>query len=346
MLCCWRFIFLATPGCVTVRRQTLLQITLIQQAHIMTEDSPPLLQFFIFSFNRGEFLQNCVESIRLCAPGSAVTIWDDNSTDKLTRELLAILPDTPGLRVNVRQPALDESGDRSKHGGLYNNLQSACLSAPGNSLICCIQDDMQLVRPISVEEIVSWKTLLDSGVHRGFIQPAFLKTKSAETVFVPEKNAYHINRQHRSAGAWYSDVFMISTQVLSETGWQFKSRESQNEQQARQHLDQMVYLKNPFVAWLPGAPAWRGKRRTLAMRWAEKSRRCGFYPFKIMSTDDATAFCRRSHELLPLAESCLELRGGECGTEHSAGINKPWFYYPLQNKRGLKLLNKIELLLK
>src|SRR5690606_7680276 len=119
---------------------------------------------------------------------------------------------------------------------------------------------------------------------------------SAQIVFVPEKNAYHINRQHRSAGAWYSDVFMTSTHLLSQAGWQFKTRESQNEQQARQHFDQMVYLKNPFVAWLPGAPAWRGKRRTLAMRWAEKFRCCGFYPLQIMAAEESDRFCQRSHE--------------------------------------------------
>lgn len=272
-----------------------------------------------------------------CAPGSTVTIWDDNSSDELTRKVLTSLASSHDVSVAIRQPALDENGGRSKHGGLYNNLQSACSSAPENSLLCCIQDDMQLVRPITAEEIAHWQSLMDSGAHHGFIQPAFLKARSAETVFVPEKNAYHINRQHRSAGAWYSDVFMASAKNLSGVDWQFKHRESQNEQQARQHFDQMLYLKNPFVAWLPGAPAWRGKRRTLAMRWAEKSRRCGFYPLTVMTPGEAEGFCQRSPDLLPLAESFLTLRHGE--------LRKPWFYYPLQNKRGLKLLNKIELLL-
>lgn len=328
----------AAPNCDTVCRQTLLQITIIRQVDIMTSISPPVLHFLVFSFNRGEFLQNCIESIVKCAPGCPVTVWDDNSTDAFTRDVLSGLPALPGAAIDVRQPALDAGGGRSKHGGLYNNLQNACSSVPDNSLICCIQDDMQLVRPINADEIAEWQSLLDSGVHKGFLQPAFLKAVSAQTVFVPDKNAYHINRQHRSAGAWYSDVFMTSTRLLLQAGWQFKTREAQNEQQARQCFDQMLYLKNPFVAWLPGAPAWRGKRRTLAMRWAEKSRRCGFYPLSIMASDQANTFCQRRHELLPLAESYLALRDNT--------LAKPWFYYPLQDKRGLKLLNKIELLLR
>jgi hypothetical protein len=303
----------------------------------MTTCSDTRLHFLIFSFNRGEFLRNCIESIMLCSPTSDITVWDDNSTDPFTRTVLSSLPQHLDVSIDIRQPPLDESGVRSKHGGLYNNLQRAWTSLADDTLICCIQDDMQLVRPIDTEEINSWKELLDAGLHRGFIQPAFLKTATEKTAFMPEKNAYMVNRQHRSAGAWYSDVFMISTRLLKETAWHFQHREAHNEQQARQHFEQMGYLKNPFVAWLPGAPAWRGKRRTLAMRWAEKSRRCGFYPLKILPAADSESFCLRSHELLPLAESYLKLREGE--------LEQPWFYYPLQDRRGLKLLNKIELLL-
>lgn len=305
----------------------------------MTTDTAGNLHFLVFSFNRGEFLRNCIESIKHCAPDSRITIWDDNSTDELTCGIVAALAGSSTL-IDVRQPALDEHGNRSKHGGLYNNLQSACASVADGSLICCIQDDMQLVRSISSDEINHWNLLLQTGVHKGFIQPAFLKAVSADIVFVAGKNAYHVNRQHRSAGAWYSDVFMTRIDLLRQVNWQFRARESQNELQARDNFDQMVYLKNPFVAWLPGAPAWRGKRRTWAMRQAERSRRCGFYPLQIMSAQARQDFCARPADVLPLAEEFLQLRDG------NGALEKPWFYYPLQGKRGLKLLNKIELLFK
>ncbi len=260
-------------------------------------------------------------------------IWDDNSTDQMTRQILAEL----GAEVEIHQPPLDEDGSRSKHGGLYQNLQSALEHLPDNVLMCAIQDDMQIVRPVSAEEIEQWQQLF-AEQHRGFVQPAFLKAKSADIHYQTDKNAYCVQRQHRSAGAWYSDVFMINTGLLHEQQWQFQQREAHNEQQARQHFEQMLYLKNPFVAWLPGAPAWRGKQRTLAMRWAEKSRQCGFYPIQIMSEQKSQEFCQRSAEQLPLAEQWLTLQ--------TATLAKPWFYYPLQGQRGLKLLNKLELLLK
>lgn len=302
-----------------------------------------MLHFLVFSFNRGEFLHNCVQSILRCAPDCAITIWDDNSSDELTRQTLTQLHSHE--QVSVRQPSLarlgGEGGDNSeqgKHGGLYNNLQSAWTALPDDSLICCIQDDMQLVRPLAADEIQRWADLLASGRHRGFMQPAFLKAVSADIRSVPEKQGYCIDRQHRSAGAWYSDVFMTSTRLLRESNWQFQPREAGNEQQARLHFDQMVYLKDPFVAWLPGAPAWRGKKRTLAMRWAEKSRQCGFYPFEIMTASAAAGFRQRPPESLPLAETCLKL-------QQDRTLSTPWFYYPLQGRRGLKLLNRLQLLI-
>lgn len=294
----------------------------------------PALYILIFSFNRGEFLRHCVHSITECIPDAHIVVWDDNSTDAMTREVL----DTLRGSIEVHQPALDEHGGRSKHGGLYQNLQAAWQQLPDDVLICAIQDDMQIVRPVSADDIAQWQHLFEHGQHRGFMQPAFLKARSADIYYVPEKLGYRIDRQQRSAGAWYSDVFMINTRLLREQHWQFQTREANNEQQARQHFEQMIYLKNPFVAWLPGAPAWRGKRRTLAMRWAENKRQCGFYPLQTLDRAQTAAFCQRPPEQLPLAEHYLSLQQGS--------LAKPWFYYPLQGQRGLKLLNKLELLLR
>jgi len=298
-------------------------------------DSP--LHFLVFSFNRGEFLAHCINSIQRCAPGCAITIHDDNSTDTQTQQILAELADSDaGIRV-VQPPA--DNGD-SKHGGLYGNMQRACAAVDDNTLICTLQDDMQLVRPLRRVDLDHWLALYNSGQHRGFLQPAFLKSLgakvSADDVSYDSSNqVYHVNRHKRSAGAWYSDVFMIQARLLREHNWQFASRESGNEQQARQHFEQMGYLRNPFVAWLPGAPAWRGKRRTLAMKLAERQRHCGFYPFRLMNEDESAAFCARDAEQLPIAETWLTLE--------SAKLAKPWFYYPLQDQRALKLVNRLEL---
>ena len=49
------------------------------------------LQFCVFSFNRGRFLEHCVRSIERCAPTAAVHIYDDASDDPDTLAALARL---------------------------------------------------------------------------------------------------------------------------------------------------------------------------------------------------------------------------------------------------------------
>jgi glycosyltransferase involved in cell wall biosynthesis len=298
------------------------------------------LHFLVFSFNRGELLAHCIDSIRRCAPNCPITIHDDNSTDELTRQIITDL----AADIVVVQPA--ECGVESKHGGLYSNMQRACSAIDDDVLICTLQDDMQMVRPLQRTELDHWHGLFARGQHCGFLQPAFLKGpevtgSGANAVsYDSDKCVYLLDRLKRSAGAWYSDVFMIQAGLLRQRNWQFATRESGNEQQARQYFEQMGYLRNPFVAWLPGAPAWRGKRRTLALKWAEKSRRCGFYPFNIMSDEQSAAFCARDSGQLPIAETYLTLAAVD---GKPADLDKPWFYYPLQNRRVLKLANRMEL---
>ena len=308
------------------------------------------LHFLVFSFNRGEFLAHCINSIQRCAPGCAVTVHDDNSSDAHTQQVLAELVKADNGIAVVQPPA--DNGD-SKHGGLYGNMQRACAAVDDNTLICTLQDDMQLVRPLRRADLDQWLALYNqqdsnkqhnSQQHHGFLQPAFLKSLGAkvstdDVSYESNKQVYLINRQKRSAGAWYSDVFMIQAKLLRQHNWQFAARESGNEQQARQHFEQMGYLRNPFVAWLPGAPAWRGKRRTLAMKLAERNRHCGFYPFSIMSDEKSNAFCARDAGQLPVAEEWLSLQANR----GESSLAKPWFYYPLQDQRALKLANRLEL---
>jgi hypothetical protein len=93
----------------------------------------------------------------------------------------------------------------------------------------------------------------------------------------------------------------------------------------------MGYLFAPFAMWLPEVPAYRGKRKTLALRWAEQRRGCGFYPFRIMSADEVERLLARGPEVLPVAEDFLH---GERSTPPA-----PWTYNPLQAEPLLKRLN-------
>jgi hypothetical protein len=292
------------------------------------------MQFWVFSYNRGEFLQNCVNSIAQCAPQCPVTIFDDDSTDPATLEVLAAL----ATRHTVRRPTA--SAGAGKHGGLYANMQAAFAATPDADLFCFLQDDMQLVRPLLSAEIGTLGAMLEDATSPRFLQPAFMKgadrKRHAGLVrFDAATAAYLIDRHHHSAGAWYSDILVGHAGRLRQAGWHFLPGEAANEQQARQQLGQLLYLKNPFAAWLPNVPAWRGKTRTLGLRLAHRAGNCGFHPLCSLSQQQAAAFVARDPAQLPYAEDWLTLGEGK--------LPEPWRYHPLQGRRALKLLNSLEL---
>jgi len=295
-----------------------------------------MMQVAIFSFNRGNFLKNCVDSIERCAPWCQIKIFDDNSDDPSTRKLL----DELATRYEIISPG--PTGElESKHGGLYANMQRAYSSSTPGDIVCFLQDDMQFVRPLLEEEIDRISECFQNHAEFGFIQPTFFKgcdqSKNRELTRYDESlDLYFIDRFQNSAGASYSDVALASINNLNRIDWKFLPRESLNEQQARAKLGQMPYMRNPFVAWLPGVPAFRGKRQTVALRLAQRIRGCGFYPFEVMNEEEAARFKARNAQELPVAERFLKLVG-------SPDLKEPWFYHPLQGKRGLKWLNSIEL---
>jgi glycosyltransferase involved in cell wall biosynthesis len=302
---------------------------------VTSSNNSVTLSFCVFSYNRGEFLRNCVRSIMECAPQCPVSIFDDNSDDPETIEILQTL----STQHQVIQPE-SPAGASGKHGGLYANMQAAFDRLPDDGLFCFLQDDMQLVRPLSAPEIAAMNAQLEDCIQPRLLQPAFLKgcnrQADADCIrFAATENAYCIDRFRHSAGAWYSDILVAKAGRLRSAGWRFLPRESANERQARETLAQMLYLKNPFAAWLPSVPSYRGRTRTWALRQAERLAGCAFYPLRIMSDKQNRRFLERSHTDLPVAEDFLSLAGDALPT--------PWISHPLQGRRVLKLLNTISL---
>jgi len=296
------------------------------------------MHFAIFSYNRGEFLKNCVASVQRCVPWAELTIVDDDSTDPETQGVLSDL----SSQHAVVTP--DRTESQRKHGGLYANMQMMLEMLDSDVIWCSIQDDMQIVRPVSESEGAEIARYFADVDKAGFLQPAFMKgcnrdTVSRNTRLDTESDGYQVDRLSSSAGAYYSDVHIAKVGNLRDAGWQFQQRESLNEQQARNIFRQQVFLKNPFVAWLPNPPAWRGRRQTFGLRTAQRQNRTGFFPYRELTTEENEHFCHREREQLPFAEDFLDATG-------DAVPAKPWQYYPLQGRRLLKLLDSAELKLR
>ena len=295
------------------------------------------LVFWVFSYNRGNFLKNCVASIERCAPGCDIRIFDDRSSDPETRRVL----DELSRRHQVHYPAGD--GEQSKHGGLYANMQAAFSMSAEDDLLCFLQDDTQLVRPLAEVDVQRLTQFFASSAKPCFVQPAFLRgcnrgKDNGLTRYDSDRGVYYVDRLKNSAGAFYSDICLFRVSDLRTARWQFVQREAGNEWQARERLAQMAYWRDPFAAWLPNVPAFRGKKSTLALRIAQRLRRSGFYPLVCLSPEQNGAFVARPADQFPYAEDFLQVRNGP--------VSQPWNYYPLQGSAALKLLNSVEVKLR
>jgi hypothetical protein len=292
--------------------------------------------FCVFSFNRGRFLENCVASIELCVPGARIAIFDDNSYDEETVSILTAL--------SLRYPVISAGGMQSrKLGGLYGNMQAALEYAEEQALVCFLQDDMQMVRPVSEQELGALRDLLVSREDLGFLQPCFLKGSNrtrdeVSLAYDPDAKCYFRKGGSQSAGLYFSAVSVIHPKKLLEKGWQFERTEPMNDIQARRYFGKIGHLSMPFAMYLPDVPAYRGKVKTLALRIAEKRRRVGFYPFRIMDEADIGVLFSRAPQVLPVAEDFLHCVNGD--------PTKPWAYYPLKGSGLLKKMNLAELALR
>lgn len=290
----------------------------------------------IFSFNRGKFLRNCVDSILTCVPDAEIAIFDDNSSDPETCSYL----EEAKQRCHVITP---DTRGTIKHGGLYHNMNAALELYHSRSLLCFLQDDTQVVRPVSKNDIQALESLFEAKPGLGFIHPCFIRGIDLKKCPVlpeqgPAPDFFLRNDVGQSAGVHYSDLVVFKPGRLINAGWTFFQSEPENDRQAQQAFGKMVYMWQPFAMWLPEVPAYRGKSKTWGLRLAEKKKNVGFYPFNLWTEERMASLAKSSQGRLPVAEDFLECASGS--------PKKPWTYNPLTGLRLYKNLNNAEVALR
>ena len=299
----------------------------------MADASVPL-QVVITSYNRGRFLAHCVGTVEHCLPYAHVSIRDDESDDP---ETLRVLDRLEARHTVHRAPGRGNG----KHGGLYGHMQAALEAAEPDAPLMYLQDDVQVVRPVALTEISALAALFQAEPTLGFVSPAFIpvsgkgRSPDGDFDFTPETGMFwpEVSRR-RSAGVYYSDVNVCLPARLRNVGWQFARREPECDALARQYFRNMAIPALPFVAWLPLVPAYRGKRKTWALRRAEQQRNAGFHPYRLLTPADTERLRARQPLSPPWAEAMLTLR--------DAALPQPWHHNSLQGRRWLKRLHNAE----
>ncbi|MDX1589072.1 MAG: glycosyltransferase family 2 protein [Oleiphilaceae bacterium] len=295
--------------------------------------------FFVFSYNRGPHLKNCIDSIEACAPGHPVVVYDDASEDPETQRIVADI----GTRHEVVRREDKDSGDQ--HGALYTNMQRAIDSVREDSLICFLQDDTQLVRKIDEQDLRFMEGYFERFPDAGFLAPVFQKRITRQRtldrfVYREDRGVYVCEHRSRKqvAGVYYSDISVTRSDRLRSVNWKFVPGEFDNEQQAKAHFLEMGYLYAPFAMWLPNPPAYRNKKKSFTFRLAEIVNRAGLYPFAIMDSDRVEALRTRPTRQVPIAEDYLQVT--------VPGLKSPWIFDPLRRYRLLRKMAKLEAFLR
>lgn len=275
----------------------------------------------VMSYDMGELLRNCLMSIERNSNGVDVAIFDDGSTNPITREVLREYGTKYRVTVSVK-----EDPREWKTGGLHANMNRAIDFAVANGFdyVLFVQDDMQLVRPIDEATIDEYARIFaaDEGIAQ--IRCTFMKSP----VITPDHSPFHwrpdpggLHYERMPAPNGVLDVGLVDVTRLAERGFRFLPGEGNNSQRSREMGLRTVFPKNPLLMWLPWPPTVmtrlsRGKQMLNMI--TDRLFGVGCHPFRDMTSAEVAAMSRRPAEELPYAERFLKLT--------VKSVPKPWCY--------------------
>jgi glycosyltransferase involved in cell wall biosynthesis len=278
----------------------------------MTEISLTDIRIYVFSFNRGIFLENCLRSIENCAPSCEVVVIDDQSDDQKTKDVLDDFSDKFQILIAGEQGEVEH-----KTGGLNNNMSFAISAARGKNIRyeLFLPDDMQLVRPLLDDDIANAEIFFASNNNSAELHTCFMKRLYAnkEECFtgIDDSGKAYLRSSDYQGNSGFSDVGLFDVVRFFElfTSLKLTQGEYFNNQYAQKNNIQMGITIYPFMMWLPYPISYRGKKRSVPLRVLELFGGCGYYPYSVMSSSKVNSLISRDIEKRPYAEEWLSAQG-------------------------------------
>ena len=221
----------------------------------------PKIRVAIFSYNRPDHLTNCLESLRDLWPDADVVVYDDNSKH-------------PGMKAVFEKfgvPVVHCPGGSGRHGALYSNMQRAFeeARAAGSTYLLTLQDDLQLVRPLTDKILAEYDEIFAADSSVTEIYPCFSRTPAPKKAGKKQqsKPAEKQEGQYR-AFKEYLDVGFFSVPRLKAFGWSFEvdgpqviSGELTLSLKAAKLGMKMKTPRTPFVMHVPFPHLYRHRNR-------------------------------------------------------------------------------------
>jgi glycosyltransferase involved in cell wall biosynthesis len=272
----------------------------------MNAEDPRIIAF-IFSYNRGPFLENCIRSMESHWSSVDLCIIDDNSTDPETVRTLDL--------ARRRHTVLSNQGHKefeAKTGGLYGSMNLAMKYARENGFVYTffIQDDMQLVRDVTPDDISHVENFFTKITDSIQVSPSFTRILSAADFFNDhcmneDAKAYVRKDQSRGGKSHFSATGVFHVDRFFRIFESFEAGEAKNSEKAKSLG--LKYGKSfyPFMCWLPYPISHRSRSRSPKHRLVEWLGRSGYYPISSMSPPKVRLLLNRDPYVLPLMEKFL-----------------------------------------
>jgi len=261
----------------------------------------------IFSYNRGLFLQNAINSVTCCLPYADLYIIDDASDDALTKSIL----DKNKKNATVLVPSSAPTDYNT--GGLYPNMNFAFNKMEERQIrfALCLQDDQQIIRNVSFSEIQTMLPFFDIPEASFVLATYFFKSNfglKGEKIepmgnFLCRTSEQLIKNPSKLIS--FSAVGLFDIERLRETAGSLRGSEHENEQQNRSLGLRLGFVHDPFMHWLPFPVSYLGKRRRVDRRLADLLAGAGVHKISFMTDQDVEALKNRAPFTPAYAEDWL-----------------------------------------
>jgi hypothetical protein len=266
------------------------------------------LTVFVFSKNRGQYLLNCLESIKSSICLENIIIFDDFSDNKDT---IKIIDDLKKKYNFVYRDDTYSSLSLNLYGGLTLNMQKA-MEIVKTDYCIFVQDDTQFVRNISKYDILNFKKIFDYYNDIVELRITFQ--------FHYAKEEFEKVKIHKDLKCYYDvpiwnynfcDIGLFNVKRFKEKIKYFKNNEIENSLLFKEKNIKIADYAYPFVMWLPFAKPSRNPIDELVeldeLRiLLEDIIECDFYPYKFFTEEKNKLFLERDLNIRPFAEDFLD----------------------------------------
>lgn len=248
------------------------------------------LGIYVFSYNRGIYLRNCLRSIVALEISCRVFIIDDGSDDPDTQAVISEYH-SKFPSITPRLVEVDKN-----YGGLYANMNYALKHASHEQLdyALFLQDDTQLVRPLTDFDFANFDRFFDSN-------------PNAIELHVFFEKKIHINRhQHNEvdgSGAalfrtpahkghrGFTDIGLFHVKRTRTILGDFRQDEFENDEACLKMGIRVGFYQFPIGHWLPCPRVVRGRKPSFLLVLSDKLSNAGVYAIKLLTDDDLTKLC-------------------------------------------------------